>query len=56
VVIAAPPAGVGQLYFARITVIQDGASIGDGPFEYSGSFEDVKHILDAARFVGAQSA
>jgi hypothetical protein len=51
ITIAAPDEGPGQLYFARITVIQDGKSLEDGPFEYSGPLEDTKILLGIAKFV-----
>ena len=51
ITIAAPDEGPGQLYFARITVIQDGKSLEDGPFAYSGPLEDTKILLGIAKFV-----
>lgn len=53
--IGAPSGGPGQFYFARVTVIQDGGSVPDGPREYSGPLDDAKLILDIGRFVAAST-
>ncbi len=51
--IGAPNAGPGQNFFASVAITQGGTNVADGPFEYSGQFEDAKFILDGAKFVAA---
>lgn len=49
--IAAPDDAKGQLYFARITFMQDNEVITDSPFEYSGALDDAKMIIGVAKVI-----
>ena len=50
ITIASPEEGPAKLYFARVTIRQDGQSLSDGPFEYSGPLDGAKIILGYGRF------
>ena len=51
-IITTPASGPGQLYFARVKVMQDDRDLDDGPFEDGGPIDDAKIIMGWAKFVG----